>query len=80
MVSFQPLKDGYERSCANLKTKPARADEIRKEANRPLKGKSCYQQIEREDRCTLVVRRSLSLPRRKRPAGSLIRSIAGELA
>jgi lysozyme family protein len=39
-------KDGYERSWANLKIKPARADEIRKEANRLLKGKSSYQQIE----------------------------------
>jgi lysozyme family protein len=46
MVSFQALKDGYERSWANLKIKPARADEIRKEANRLLKGKSSYQQIE----------------------------------
>ncbi len=46
MVSFQALKDGYDRSWANLKIHPARADEVRKESNRLLKGKSTYQQIE----------------------------------
>jgi len=46
MVSFEALKDSYDRSWANLKIRPARADEVGKEANRLLKGKNTYQQIE----------------------------------
>jgi lysozyme family protein/peptidoglycan hydrolase-like protein with peptidoglycan-binding domain len=46
MVSFQKLKDDYERNWSNLSIRPPRADEARKEANRLLKGKSTYQQIE----------------------------------
>jgi len=46
MVTFQALKDGYERNWANLTIRPSRADEARKEANRLFKGKSVYQQIE----------------------------------
>ena len=46
MVSFEALKDSYDRSWANLKIRPARADEVGKEANRLLKGKNTYQQVE----------------------------------
>lgn len=46
MVSFQALKDGYERNWANLNIRPARAEEVSKEAKRVLKGRNTYQQIE----------------------------------
>jgi lysozyme family protein len=46
MFSFQALKDSYERNWANLKIRPERADQVNQVANRLLKGKSIYQQIE----------------------------------
>jgi lysozyme family protein len=46
MLSFQALKDDYETNWANLKIRPARAEEVRKEATRLLKGKSTYHQVE----------------------------------
>jgi len=46
MVSFRDLKDGYERNWADLHIRKERAEEVRKEANRLLKGKTAYQQVE----------------------------------
>jgi lysozyme family protein/peptidoglycan hydrolase-like protein with peptidoglycan-binding domain len=46
MVSFSDLRDRYERNWSNLKVRADRLDEAKKEADRLLKGKSTYQQVE----------------------------------
>jgi lysozyme family protein/peptidoglycan hydrolase-like protein with peptidoglycan-binding domain len=46
MVSFRDFKEDYERNWANLQIRRERAEEIRKEAERLLKGKVTYQKIE----------------------------------
>lgn len=46
MVSFEGLKDGYERDWSNFKVRPERLDEAKKEAGRLFKGKDTYRQVE----------------------------------
>jgi lysozyme family protein/peptidoglycan hydrolase-like protein with peptidoglycan-binding domain len=46
MVSFEGLKDGYERNWTSLKIRPERLEEANKESGRLLKGKGIYRQIE----------------------------------
>ncbi|PNE11225.1 MAG: hypothetical protein CR217_09890 [Beijerinckiaceae bacterium] len=46
MLSFESLKDGYERNWTNLNIRPERLDEARKEANLLLNGKNIYQEVE----------------------------------
>jgi lysozyme family protein/peptidoglycan hydrolase-like protein with peptidoglycan-binding domain len=46
MLSFQSLKDEYERNWTNLQIRPADLDEARKEAHRLFQGKATYQQIQ----------------------------------
>ena len=46
MLSFQDLKDGYERNWTSLQIRPQDLDEARREANRLLQGKATYQQIQ----------------------------------
>jgi lysozyme family protein/peptidoglycan hydrolase-like protein with peptidoglycan-binding domain len=46
MLSFEDLKDGYERNWAHLQIRPSRLEEARREASRLLQGKATYQQIE----------------------------------
>jgi lysozyme family protein/peptidoglycan hydrolase-like protein with peptidoglycan-binding domain len=46
MISFLALKDGYERSWANLKIRASSADQANKAADRLLHGKATYQQVE----------------------------------
>jgi lysozyme family protein/peptidoglycan hydrolase-like protein with peptidoglycan-binding domain len=46
MISFRDLKDAYERNWADLHIRKERAEEVRKEANRLLKGKAAYEKVE----------------------------------
>src|SRR5689334_9322419 len=46
MISFQALRDDYERNWANLKIRADRIDQATQTANRLLKGKTIYQQIQ----------------------------------
>lgn len=46
MVSFRDFKDDYEHNWAGLQIRKERAEEVRKEADRLLKGKAAYQKVE----------------------------------
>jgi lysozyme family protein/peptidoglycan hydrolase-like protein with peptidoglycan-binding domain len=46
MLSFEGLKDSYERNWTNLNIRPERLDEARREANLLLNGKNIYEEIE----------------------------------
>ena len=46
MVSFRDFKDDYEHNWAGLHIRKERAEEVRKEADRLLKGKAAYQKVE----------------------------------
>lgn len=47
MVSFESLKDEYERNWANLEIRPARLADANAVARKAINGKATYQQIER---------------------------------
>ena len=46
MASFPDFRDRYERNWSNLKVRADRLDEAKKEADRLLKGKSTYREVE----------------------------------
>lgn len=47
MVSYESLKNGYERNWANLQIRPARLGEANATARKAINGKATYQQVER---------------------------------
>jgi hypothetical protein len=63
MVSFRDFKDDYEHNWAGLHIRKERADEIRKEADRLLKGKATYQKIEAKTAVPWWFARALPLSR-----------------